>query len=541
MTTKMKISWNRSAKQFYRELGKKNNGRAHRFYLGDNEDRAKSKMVILTEMWRALKSRWERWRDAGMAETEFPMWDETTLTIAQAISEGRWSVKVHVPPEIDSDGVAHWLVDLRATYPMIAISIDNEEAIAQVNQEMRTFGEAEAEREYKRHRNRITMLQKTFAGYGAKIRTNYTLHDALDSYIDFLKNKHRDVEGRTNQTGLKQSDRINRIKNNAPNLSLDDFQETQIRTIIEYWRTRPTSRLEKKYSPTTCHHTITAFRAFIQWLHRNPDFQWKKPPDFDFEKINIVRSNEEKHSRAFVRVFTREQIAILWNHATEFQRKIILLGLNCGFLRSEISHLDWSHINGNIIRNLRPKTGVVGEFMLWETTLKYLGERKPSGPVVTTKNGNSVASLTKSSNVSAIIPNSWNRLISRIQKSHPDFERLPVKHLRKTAAQMILQVSDGETAGVFLQHGRPVESDRELPAYANPVFERVFRAQKMVWENLKDIFTDNEPVDLPRKLSLVQIKQIRKEKRHGIKTKWLAGKFGVSEDTIRRVTRKNKR
>lgn len=538
----MKVAWNSSAQQFYRELGKKKNGRAHRFYLGDAEDRAKANSLRLADMWRALADRWKRWRDAGIEESEFPQWDDTTLKIAQAIADGQWSVVVSVPEDIDSDGVAHWLADLRTTFPMMgAISIASPDAAEQVSNEMRRLAKSEEETEIKRHQETMLRLKGQYRGYGATIRTRITLHDALDSYVEHLHLKHRDIEGITTQTGLKQADRIKRIKRLSENRNLGDFNQPEIEEIINFWRLRPKSHQNKQYSATTCHHTITAFRAFIKWLHRKPDFPWRKPEDFEFERIKVVMSYEEKNARAFNKIFTRDQLAILWSHATHFQRKIMLLGLNCGFLRSEIGQLDWSHISGNRVRNLRPKTSVLGEYVLWDLTLKYLGPRKSSGLVVTTKNGNSVDHKTRGNNISAIVPNSWNKLISRVRKAHPDFERLPVKHLRKTGAQMIQDVSDGETASVFLQHGKPVPMDRELPSYTNPVFRKVFIALEKVWENLKDIFIDTEPAELPRKLTLQQITEIRRERRLGTKTKRLALIFGVSQDTIRRIALKNKK
>ena len=37
------LAWSEAAKQFYREIGKKPNGKAIRFYLGDDEKKATAK------------------------------------------------------------------------------------------------------------------------------------------------------------------------------------------------------------------------------------------------------------------------------------------------------------------------------------------------------------------------------------------------------------------------------------------------------------------------------------------------------------------
>jgi hypothetical protein len=98
--------------------------------------------------------------------------------------------------------------------------------------------------------------------------------------------------------------------------------------------------------------------------------------------------------------------------------------------------------------------------------------------------------------------------------------------------------SDGETMAVHLCHGKPVKMDVLAGVYSNPVFERVFQAQRRVYEYLADIFTPLEQVDLPHTISLATIRQIRAMKTGGIKTKKIAEVLGVSEHTVRRYARK---
>ena len=50
---------------------------------------------------------------------------------------------------------------------------------------------------------------------------------------------------------------------------------------------------------------------------------------------------------------------------------------------------------------------------------------------------------------------------------------LPFKHLRKTAAQLVRDASDGEVAGTFLSHGQPVASDELANVYSNRPFDKV--------------------------------------------------------------------
>src|SRR5947209_2358266 len=45
------LAWSEAAKQFYREIGKKPNGKAIRFYLGDDEKKATANVLRLEALW----------------------------------------------------------------------------------------------------------------------------------------------------------------------------------------------------------------------------------------------------------------------------------------------------------------------------------------------------------------------------------------------------------------------------------------------------------------------------------------------------------
>lgn len=102
------------------------------------------------------------------------------------------------------------------------------------------------------------------------------------------------------------------------------------------------------------------------------------------------------------------------------------MALNCGFSISEISSLNWTEIEGEYIKGLRPKTKVYGEFWLWDITRQALGEPKQKGLVLTTEAGLSLIAPTEGNNTSKKIPNAWNRLLRRIRKheAHEKFRML---------------------------------------------------------------------------------------------------------------------
>ncbi len=97
--------------------------------------------------------------------------------------------------------------------------------------------------------------------------------------------------------------------------------------------------------------------------------------------------------------------------------------------------------------------------------------------------GKSLIEPTKGNNVSAKISAAWYRLLNRVKKNHSDFKRLGFYHLRKTAGDFIRKLSDGETMGVFLRHGKPVKTDALAGVYSNADFEKVFKAQaRLSWD-----------------------------------------------------------
>jgi integrase/DNA-binding transcriptional regulator YiaG len=535
------LAWNKVGSQFYREIGKKQNGKPQRFYLGADEKKATACVTRLEALWDGIEARWNELAGADLAGTEFPCWDDLTISFGHAISKGDWSITVE-PPKLDTDSTAVWLASLRTFFPMIQIQITDPSRVEEGNQAFIEAGQRRAEKEEEIHRQEMRTIKKDVAPFGGKVTTKETLHDALDAYKEWIEKTFVDIEGRTTQTGKKQGERAARIKRYAKDMPLSDLGTHEIEAIIEFWRTRPKKPAKKTkarepYSFTLCKHTIRLFKHFVRWLHKEKTFPWKKPVDLDLDRIKIVPDAETKYK---VETYSKEELGILWQHASYFERQLLLLALNCGFSISEIGSLDWHEVEGEYVRGLRPKTKVYGEFKLWEMTRQAMGTPKKKGLVFVTESGLSLIARTTGNNVCAKIPAAWYRLLNRVEKHHPNFKRLGFHHLRKTAGNEIRKLSDGETMGVFLRHGKPVKTDALAGVYSNADFEKVFKAQDKLWESWKEIFTPLDDVQLPRKTSPEQIRQIRRLKKQGIKTKKLAETFGVSPDTIRAYCRKKR-
>ena len=432
---KVKLARSKTAAQFYREIGKKPNGQAARIYLGDDETLAGANVTRLVALWNAVEERWRHWDQNKMTDDPFPCWDDVTLTLARAIGKGAWSVTVE-PPDDGPEEVAAWLAALRSYFPMIRADVEDPAAAEEGSKRLKEVWQKEAGREEVTHAREMRKIKDNATPFGGKVATRETLHDALDAYQKWIEKSFVDIGGVTTQSGKKQGERAARIRRYAKDVPLSDFGIEEIDAIIEFWRTRPRKSPTKKtpngspYAFTLCKQTIRLFKHFIRWLHKEKSFPWKKPVDLDLDRTKIVPDAETKYK---IDIYEKDELALLWQYASLFERKLLLLALNCGFSISEIGSLDWSEVEGGFIKGLRPKSKVYGEFKLWDMTRQALGTPKKKGLVFLTEGGLSLIARTEGNNVSAKIPAAWYRLLNRVRKHQKEFKRLGFHHLRKTA------------------------------------------------------------------------------------------------------------
>ena len=121
------LAWSESAQQFYREIGKRQNGKPPRIYLTHNERAAGANVVRLEGVWQGVEDRWNDLHADGMADTPFPAWDETTLLIAKAVGKGLFKVVIQPPSDVkDGFDLAVLIADLRNHFPQIQINLPAE-------------------------------------------------------------------------------------------------------------------------------------------------------------------------------------------------------------------------------------------------------------------------------------------------------------------------------------------------------------------------------------------------------------------------------
>jgi len=208
----------------------------------------------------------------------------------------------------------------------------------------------------------------------------------------------------------------------------------------------------------TCENHVAELMRFFKWLHKSKDFDWRKPEDFaDLDtKVKMIDGERTRVGHLNVKVYTHEELALLYKYATPLERLLLLLGLNRGFkgaeqgtLQTEHLFLDRPHPHVQLLRQAakfecastdrfilytRHKSGVYGEFLLWEPTvagLRWALDRRnrirarlqiESPQLLLTEKGDPFFRRTSSNkNQSQVFLNKWAGLVRRIRKDYPAF------------------------------------------------------------------------------------------------------------------------
>ena len=143
----------------------------------------------------------------------------------------------------------------------------------------------------------------------------------------------------------------------------------------------------------------------------------------------------------------------------------------------------------------------------------------PDSLLILSEDGTPLVKQTANGNRASRIANLWNAdLTRRIRKSKTEFRVLSFNKIRKTAGNMIRDLSDGEVAGVFLCHGEPVRTDSLIDIYTNRPFAKVFKAIRLARERLQPVFEFHAEWPDERKkgglnISLAKVEQIQTSAR----------------------------
>ena len=514
--------------------------------------------------------------EGSRASGRKPVWDDLALKVGKAIAKG---AAVFSAPR-NGASVTDYALALeylqRRFGFVIAIQMDDQNAIDDFNKQID---------EQERFLERAARSSRAFQ-IGNGTTAGPTLHQALDAYAGWIKVEFvvvTDDGKRLTDWGVAQIANVFRLKEHHPDLPLSSLGYSGLDEMFRHWRQRPMVKgRNKRMAKDSAEGHVYQLKQFVRWLHTSQEFAWRKPEDYDEIKTK-VDADKEKSARRLattqVDTYTLEELVLLSEYARPIERVLLLLGLNCAFGKMEVGTLRLNEVAlhqqhphagmlgfessdaDSFIRRVRGKSGVYAEWLLWPQTVAALEwaiqrrmtqtkitkgrdagkdiSAKPDSVILLGRQGHSLVERTGKDNTNQQIPARWNALTDRIRKDHPEFRKLSFGKLRKTASSLVRRLADGETAGVFLAHGQPVETDDLLEVYTDRPFAKVFDALRRVGEYLQPMF-DAAPSDpfsetaVSRSLniSLGTVKEIKRLRAEGVGPTEIARKLGVSRWTV---------
>lgn len=351
-----------------------------------------------------------------------------------------------------------------------------------------------------------------------------TLHRALRAYEKYLEREYyRPETEQITPWGRTQVRQTRNLRKHHQDVLLIRLDADAVGELIGYWRRRPckTGTSEPMTAKSASNFIGTLVR-FLKWLDQSSKFDWSKPfalSDMD-TRVRRLPSDHDRKGLEQVDTFNLDELRLLMRYAQPFERLLLLLGLNCGFGRAEIStllvreaQLHQGHSKNHreiigyettdedsFIKRVRRKSGVYGEHILWPMSVQgiewALEQRQrfpefgPDTKLLLSEKGTALDKQTKSGNANQLIPNHWDRLIKRIRDDENEIRKLSFGKLRKTGSDLVRRMSDGEVAAVFECHGTPVKNDNLSDLYTNRPFGKVFKAIRDVEEYLAPMFRE---------------------------------------------------
>ncbi|QGJ70854.1 Resolvase helix-turn-helix domain protein [Planctomycetales bacterium 10988] len=551
------------------DVGWKQNDRGkwvqHTFYLGSDENEAKRRLMRLDEFWDRIEYQHNitQYPDE-LPKPEKPTWTQFTLGIALQLAAGELQIPVERGTS-DPDGYATKIHALSRKYPSINFVPSDEDAYSDgaASARDRANDRMEAARWIARSQGELPPRE-------IATLDPHNLFDALDAYVEYVKQKYR-LDGETvTPYGAGKLAMIERFKERHDNMPLASLTFDGCQSLIRLWQNRPKVKgRQKAVTRKTAQNHIAEWMCFFRWLNRTNQFDWRKPLDFDEIETQVPETADDKRRKVRpnqVETYGIDELRLLNEYATPLERVLFLLGLNCGFGGAEQGSIHLQEISlcqphpfadvlgfqtspdDSFIKRVRLKSGVYGEHLLWPQTAEVVrwainrrqkqGDATPDAFLLLTDEGNPFFRRTEGNNPGRTFQNKWNGPTRRIQADYPEFPWLSFGKLRKTAGNLVRRHAGGEVARIFLCHGKPVPSDELLDLYTNRPFGEVFEALRSLQEQLQPVF-DSAPKDLwkqPKQqyTGLKKVKRIKQLKDDGKSIREIAEMVGLSKTTVGR-------
>ncbi len=487
---------------YRRNLGFRQNGAGvifqPKFCLGSAKRKAQERLDKIAAIWRRVEL-------TALDDETRPRWDDLSLGIAKAIANGEPQYGMERTCDDPFRYAEH--VDAAArVYPEIRVVPADEEFYREgkAQDQAKRADIVDKEKECLRRAQFLRDLALETPGNAVKhvdLLGDCTLHQAFDAYSKWIGNEKFDKsENAVNDTGITRQCLVRHLKAylaDRPLTVLADF--ASVDQPFGLLRNRPITRHGKSMARKTASNLIGELSRFFDWLHKSPDWDWRKPPDYDdiSHRPIELESDLEVESRE-IPTYTVDQLQTLYHHATPLERLLLLLGINCAFGADQVGRLKVGEIqekNGiHYIKRIRRKQKVRGIHRLFKVTLEGLRwairgrEDQPHAYVLVNRKGHPLWRKTRSGRRCRDIANAWYRLLDRVceaeKKAKREFPRYGFNTLRDTSADMIRRIGGGEVASARLTH-KHQSGDKNLRRYTNVPWKMVFKVQRRLEKKLE--------------------------------------------------------
>lgn len=320
-----------------------------------------------------------------------------------------------------------------------------------------------------------------------------SLYDGMKLYAEHLQSQTPHQVSTSHFQRIRHS--LEWSKASVKDRPLTDLGYDAVAEIVAHFVSRPTGRKSgKPLSAYTVLHVLQAYRLMLTYLEDSG--RWDSPRNwlkaFKIKRKYLFTREEKQKLAGDVVTFTLDELTSLYRATADSgcQRLFMLLSLNTGGTQQELSSYlkDEFHLKGAqpALVHPRNKTGVMGRWRLWPETARLVAERLKETP----ENPAGLAFLT-SGDKPLVWYNDTNKMDSvklvwaRLLKKCPTVRPLSYKYLRKTASQIIRDLSDLETSQAFLAHAGQSVAERH---YNNRCFDKLDAALVRMRKHLKPMF-----------------------------------------------------
>ena len=447
-------------------------------------------------------------------------WNEFSLTVAKSVHHG--VIPVPLPPRemievfgVKYDGVVHFRRTLVSRLPSIPwAELDETWANAGVlggikHLKMKEIDEA-AKVISEVDGRQLTVVQP-IAG---------SLHEAMDAYDAQVKKDEPKNHDRHSK--------IKQLRNRHSDQPLAALGIDSCKALIGYWRQRPHRHDGKgQYSPKRSREQLGELDRFFEWLHLSEQFQWREPEDLNRVDRSIYKDGLARKSvlDSKMPTFSLDDLASLVRNAELADRLWITWCLNNSHGAAEVGRVQWEDVflnqdhpwksqgleiweGGNWIGFLRPKTDVLGWWLLWDETVELLKQWKDdcakalgrsvkaTDRIILTETGKPLY-RDDSKNAQSGFATHFSKLKSKCAKNGSSVKNLPAGTLRNQFSDWCGgEQADALVASVGLAHGIPHKGDKLLfKHYSNKPWKKLFEKQLEFRDHCKPVLDALRQVD----------------------------------------------